>query len=104
MEEAGFVKEVAVAACAGFSTPRAGLSPSWRTRRSPTCGPGCGPPPRITTPVLGHGPVAGLTFATAHGRKGVLHAPLTAAVVTDVVTGAAPRVDLAPFSYARLTA
>lgn len=53
-------------------------------------------------PILGAGAVPNLFYATGHTRNGILLAPITADAVTAAVLGAAPPVDLAPFSPARL--
>jgi glycine oxidase len=43
----------------------------------------------------------GLVFATGHYRNGLVLAPVTAEIVSEVVLGRAPRVDLAPFAPGR---
>lgn len=49
-------------------------------------------------PILGPDPdVAGLIHATGHFRNGILLAPITAELIADVVTGAAPALALEPF-------
>jgi len=53
-------------------------------------------------PILGPGAVPGLFYATGHTRNGILLCPITADAVSAAVLGAAPPVDLAPFSPARL--
>lgn len=53
------------------------------------------------TPLLGPGPVPGLFLATGHYRNGILLAPITARVVSEVVLGKKPSVDLRPFSLGR---
>jgi glycine oxidase len=104
MEEAGFAKEVTVGGVRGILDATRRLVPALATAPITDLWSGLRPATADSKPVLGPGPVPGLVYATGHGRKGVLHAPLTAAVIADVVTGAAPRVDLAPFGYSRLTA
>lgn len=42
------------------------------------------------TPLIGHGPLAGLVLATGHHRNGVLLAPITAEAVVALVTGTDP--------------
>ena len=90
MEEAGFVKEVTVGGVRGILDAARRIVPDLATAPITDLWSGLRPATLDSKPVLGPGPVPGLTFATGHGRKGVLHAPLTAAVVTDVVTGAEP--------------
>jgi glycine oxidase len=103
MEEAGFAKEVTVSGVRGILDAAHRIVPALATAPITDLWAGFRPMSVDGKPILGPGPVEGLTFATGHGRKGVLHAPLTAAVVTDVVLGRAPRFDLAPFAHARLT-
>jgi glycine oxidase len=102
MEEAGFAKEVTVGGVRGILAAAHHLVPQLALASVTDFWSGLRPATVDMKPVLGPGPVEGLVLATGHGRKGVLYAPLTAAVVTDVVTGAAPRVDLAPFAWKRL--
>jgi glycine oxidase len=52
-------------------------------------------------PLLGPTRVQGLLLATGHYRNGILLAPITAAIVTALVQGKKPPVDLAPFSADR---
>ncbi|MEZ4444768.1 MAG: glycine oxidase ThiO [Polyangiaceae bacterium] len=54
-------------------------------------------------PILGR-VAEGLLAATGHYRNGVVLAPLTALCIAELVTGAAPTVDLAPFSATRFRA
>jgi glycine oxidase len=51
-------------------------------------------------PVLGESEVPGLYFAAGHFRNGILLAPVTATLMAEAVTEAAPR-ELDPFSPAR---
>ena len=53
-------------------------------------------------PVLGNGPLQNLVLATGHFRNGVLLAPLTARLVTQLIQGQRSSVDLKPFRYDRL--
>lgn len=52
-------------------------------------------------PILGAGDVGGLVWATGHFRNGILLTPITAHLVTQVLLGHTPDVDLAPFSPQR---
>lgn len=52
-------------------------------------------------PILGPGPKPGLFLATGHFRNGILLAPLTARLVSELVLGRTPCVDVRPFSLAR---
>ncbi|HUL02634.1 MAG TPA: glycine oxidase ThiO [Gemmatimonadales bacterium] len=56
-------------------------------------------------PIVGRDPqVAGLWYATGHGRNGVLLAALTATVLADLVTTGAPAVDVSAWRPERLDA
>ena len=55
-------------------------------------------------PIIGPDPEQpSLIYACGHSRNGILMAPLTADVVADLVTGAAPAHDLAPFRVERFS-
>ena len=47
-------------------------------------------------PVIGHGSLEGLIWATGHHRNGILLAPLTAALVVDMLAGEGPVDPLLP--------
>lgn len=55
-------------------------------------------------PILGEGPLQRLFLATGHFRNGILLAPITARLISQVVLGQTPSVDLAPFRYDRFNA
>jgi len=52
-------------------------------------------------PVLGEMPARGYFAATGHFRDGILLAPVTAKIMTAMITGVAPSFDLSAFSPAR---
>lgn len=52
-------------------------------------------------PILGESELKGYFLATGHFRDGILLAPITARVMTDVILGKAPGCDLGSFSPAR---
>jgi glycine oxidase len=52
-------------------------------------------------PILGASAVPGVYYATGHYRNGVLLAPITAAIMADVVEGRGPRVNIKPYSPSR---
>jgi glycine oxidase len=55
-------------------------------------------------PVLGRTGVDGLVLATGHYRYGILLTPITAQLITELVTSGTTTVDLSPFSVARFRA
>jgi glycine oxidase len=53
-------------------------------------------------PILGVEPMlAGLVYATGHYRNGILLTPITAQLITELITGAAPALPLEAFSVQR---
>jgi glycine oxidase len=53
-------------------------------------------------PILGAEPMlAGLVYATGHYRNGILLAPITAQLITELITGATPALPLEAFSVQR---
>jgi glycine oxidase len=52
-------------------------------------------------PSIGPGTVDGLFFATGHGPSGIAPAPASAELLADLVTGAKPKVDPAPYDPRR---
>jgi glycine oxidase len=63
---------------------------------------GLRPCPTIRRPIIAalQG-MENVILATGHHRNGILLAPITAQLVTEMISGAAPSVSLAPFSYRR---
>ena len=54
-------------------------------------------------PILGNTPIDGLHVATGHFRHGILLAPITARLMTELVLDDRPALDLRPFSPARFS-
>jgi glycine oxidase len=52
-------------------------------------------------PIIGAGSLPGTYVATGHFRNGILLAPLTAALMSDLIQGRKNRLDLQPFSPSR---
>jgi len=52
-------------------------------------------------PILGAASIPGYFVATGHFRDGILLAPITAQIMTDIIEGRDPGYDLKPFSPAR---
>jgi glycine oxidase len=55
-------------------------------------------------PILGESEIVGYFLATGHFRDGILLAPITAQVMTDVILGKSPAYDLRSFSPSRFPA
>lgn len=102
MEEAGYEKVVTaggllhILAMAVETAPRLAAAPyveAWSNFRPATAD---------GLPVLGPGAVPGLFYSTGHHRHGILLAPASADLVAASLLGAAPDLDLTPYSAARL--
>ena len=52
-------------------------------------------------PIIGPSEIPGVYYATGHYRNGVLLAPITAAIMADLVEGRKPRMDITPYSPSR---
>jgi glycine/D-amino acid oxidase-like deaminating enzyme len=52
-------------------------------------------------PILGPSAIPGVYYATGHYRNGVLLAPITAAIVADLVEGRRPTIPMDPYSPSR---
>jgi glycine/D-amino acid oxidase-like deaminating enzyme len=52
-------------------------------------------------PILGPSDIAGVYYATGHYRNGILLAPITAAIVADLVDSRKPSIDISPYSPSR---
>lgn len=75
------------------------LAPSMGSKRLARTWSGLRPGTPDGLPVLGKDPETnGLIYATGHYRNGILLAPLTAAIVTALVTDSPPGVGLEPFA------
>ncbi|MFN0070255.1 MAG: glycine oxidase ThiO [Chloroflexota bacterium] len=63
------------------------------------------PMPTDELPIIGLAPgTENLIFATGHYRNGILLGPITGELVTQIVRGETPSVDLQPFSPSRFSA
>ena len=52
-------------------------------------------------PILGPGTMPGTYVATGHFRNGILLAPITAVLMSELIQGKSPRIDIGAFSPAR---
>ncbi len=101
LEDAGFDKSVTLEGAGGLAARAAALFPpaaklplvaSWAGLRPST-------PDRL--PYIGPTPMEGLLVATGHFRNGILLAPITAQLVSEIATGRPPSIPLDPFDPAR---
>jgi len=103
LERVGFRKEVTASAVRDLLAAATRLAPPLAAARLVTAWAGLRPATPDGLPILGGCDVEGLFLAAGHFRNGILLAPITAALMADALTGAAPA-DLEPFSVARFGA
>jgi glycine oxidase len=101
VEEAGFDKRTDSPTMQHFHRAAIDLVPQLREAKILEDWAGLRPGTPDALPILGATATPGYYVATGHFRDGILLAPITAEVVVDVVTDAAPAYDLTPFSPAR---
>jgi glycine oxidase len=86
MEPAGFVKVTTPGGLAQIFTGTAALLPAIASQRIHRSWAGLRPITPDGRPLIGSDPdVAGLLYATGHGRKGILLGPLTGEIIRDLV-------------------
>lgn len=54
-------------------------------------------------PLIGEGHIQGLFFCTGHGPTGITPAPMSAALVTSLITGDTPKIDPLPYNPKRFS-
>lgn len=80
------------------------LAPLVGTRRFRRAWAGLRPDTADHRPVLGHGGISNLIFATGHFRNGILLAPVTAQVISELVIAGSSSVSLDPYAPGRFAA
>src|ERR1700685_524349 len=103
VEEAGFDKRTDPATILRLHKAALELVPQLRDARILGDWAGLRPGTPDTLPILGATPTPGYFVATGHFRDGILLAPITAKIMADVITGAEPDLDIAPFSLSRFS-
>jgi glycine oxidase len=101
-ERVGFVKEVTAAGLGALCARVARLCPSLAALPVADRWSGLRPASADALPYIGATAVRGLWLCTGHFRNGVLLAPLSAEIVTALVTGDAVPVDTTALSPARV--
>jgi glycine oxidase len=101
LERAGFVKEVTPEGRSAIRRIAAEIAPMLADLPVAESWAGLRPGTRDGLPVVGPGAVAGLFHATGLYRNGILLGPLVGEAVARLALGAAPGIDLAPFSLTR---
>jgi len=102
MESAGFAKETTPGGLAQIFTGTAALLPALASQRVRRTWAGLRPVTPDGRPLIGPDPdVAGLWYATGHGRKGVLLGPLTGEIVGGLMLDGATPWDISPCAVTR---
>ncbi len=101
VEEVGFDKRVDPETVRGFQKAAAKIAPAIAEMRLHDAWAGLRPGSPDGLPILGETALAGYYAATGHYRDGILLAPVTALVMTQLLAGCPPDFDLAPFSPER---
>jgi glycine oxidase len=98
VERVGFQRAVTAGAVAGLLTAAMALVPALANRPISRTWYGFRPWAPDSLPVLGPWPgVEGLFVATAHYRNGILLAPITARLMTEMMTHGQPSLDIKDF-------
>jgi len=101
-ERAGFSKYVTIEGMARIARGVRDLLPGMADLRFHQAWAGLRPAVEDLLPVLGPSPnLSGLYYATGHFRSGVLLSAITGEIIVQLLRGARPRFDIAPFSPAR---
>lgn len=103
VEEAGYDKRVDPDVVKRFTESAAKVVPEIAGMRLHDAWAGLRPGSPDGLPILGGTSMKGYFAATGHYRDGIMLAPVTALVMTELLTGREPRFDLAPFSPQRFS-
>jgi len=103
LEEMGFDKRVDPEIIRGLHDSAARLVPKLSECRMLESWTGLRPGTPDRLPILGQTDVEGYYISTGHYRDGILLAPITALVVSQLLCGANPDFDLSPFSPGRFS-
>jgi glycine oxidase len=101
MEEAGFDKQTVPETILKLRQAAIDLVPKLADARILEAWAGLRPGTPDGLPILGATPTPGYFVATGHFRDGILLAPVTARVMSQLITGQAPDFDLSAFSPQR---
>jgi len=101
LEEAGFNKQVAVDTIEKLFHSAIELVPALGNARQHEAWAGLRPGTPDNLPILGETSTPGYFLATGHYRDGILLAPVTARVMTNLVLGKSCHYDLASFASSR---
>ncbi len=101
MERVGFDKRVTAAGIAGILTRAMKLAPELEQAELHATWAGLRPWTEDELPIIGPGPLPGLQLATGHFRNGILLAPVTATLISQLLHGEATSLDMSPFRFDR---
>lgn len=102
VERVGFDESVTESGIQGLLDCAAALEPRVKTARVVETWAGLRPGTPDDLPVLGTDrDVAGIYYATGHYRNGILLAPITAHIITDLILKGGTTFDLSPFALDR---
>ena len=104
MEDAGYDKSVTPAGLAGLLAGAHEILPSAAQFAFEEAWAGLRPDTPDHLPILGATDLENFYVATGHFRNGILLAPITARLMTEVLLGRTPSLPLAPFSPLRFAA
>jgi glycine oxidase len=105
MESAGFAKDTTPGGLGSVFAGTAALLPAVAEQRIHRTWAGLRPVTPDGRPLIGADPdVAGLWYATGHGRKGILLGPLTGEIVRDLLLDGVTPWDIAPCAVTRFAA
>lgn len=103
-EAAGFDKRMTASGIASILDRAIAVTPSLANQTVLETWAGLRPKTRDNWPILGTDPqVGGLLYATGHYRNGILLTPITAHVISDLVTRGQSSVNVAPFQLSRFS-
>ncbi len=101
-EHAGYDKRVTAGGLASIIERAAEILPCFNRLAVVETWAGLRPHSPDDLPILGAEPnVAGLIYATGHYRNGILLAPITARVISELITRGQSPINIAPFSASR---
>ncbi|HYX67965.1 MAG TPA: glycine oxidase ThiO, partial [Terriglobales bacterium] len=98
LEDAGFDKRTDADTLHHLHHAATGLLPALSSARTLEGWAGLRPGTPDDLPILGASPIPGYFLATGHFMNGILLAPATARTLAQLLRGAAPEIDLGPFS------
>jgi glycine oxidase len=97
MEEAGYNKEVTAAGMSGLLQAAQEIAPGLASSPIREAWSGLRPGTPDGLPILGKSPIGNFIVAAGHFRNGILLAPITARLITELVLSGRTSIPLRPF-------